>query len=71
MTEAPYLAYFFDRRSIYVDGWKNRLTVPCDARGRLSQPDYERVQGWSYIGHYQIGKTPDNVWLKAREPRCK
>lgn len=69
MSDTPYFAYFFDMRSFYVDGWKDRLTVPCDARGRLSQPAYERVQGWCYLGHYPIGKAPENVWEKAREPQ--
>ena len=63
-----YLAYFYNRGGIIVDGWYGRLTVPCDEKGRLTlEDDYELVsrEQWAAIGFWEIGKEPFDVWKKA------
>jgi len=61
-----YLAYFYDPSSVPQDGWRSRVTIPCTKDGRaLSQRDFDITTRFKYIGHYEIGNTPENVWEEA------
>ena len=51
-----------------VDGWHERLTVPCDCTGHLlHKSDWDRVaeEKWRPVGFYELGKTPDRFWDAA------
>lgn len=66
---AAYIAYFYNPSSTVVDGWHDRATVRCDALGCIiSKNDYEYIKDskMEYIGFYEIGKSPLNIWEKAR-----
>lgn len=61
-----YLAYFYKAGSTPMDGWRDRRTVTCDEKGRISKGDYRELYGWVYLGCYEVGKQPKNIWDKAK-----
>ena len=62
-----YLAYFCNLQSTPVDGWYDRVTVPCDSEGRLTfKSDWDRLQKWLPLGHRKIDEDPGDIWEKAK-----
>lgn len=66
MKLKSYFAYFYKQNSIPCEGWRDRRTVTCNDKGQVSKADYNQLYDWVFLGFYELGKEPSNLWDKAK-----